>query len=323
MKSGNDMICDNVTIDKNGHLLFAGQDTTVLAKKYGTPLYLLDENKIREKCRIYTSALNKYFGPSSLPLYAGKALCFKKIYDIVGSEGMGADVVSSGEIYTAFSAGFDMSKTFFHGNGKTDKDIAFAMDHKVGYFICDNIDELHAIDTEAEKRNIRQKILLRITPGIDPHTHAKISTGKVDSKFGAAIETGQAEELLSSALSIKNVSVEGFHCHIGSQIFEFDPFADAARIMLQFIADMENKYQYETVILNLGGGMGVRYTKDDPVIDYDKNIMMISNIIKAHCDSLKIKIPAICLEPGRSIVADAGMTLYTVQRSEEHTSELQ
>ena len=312
-----EMICDNISVNNEGHLVFANQDTVSLAKEYGTPLYLLDENKIQEKCRIYTTAMHKYFNESSMPLYAGKALCFKKIYSIIGREGMGADVVSSGEIHTVASAGFDMSKTFFHGNGKTDQDITYAMEHQVGYFICDNIDELKAVDEEARDRCIMQKVLLRITPGIDPHTHEKINTGRVDSKFGAAIETDQAEELFAAALAMKNIVIEGFHCHIGSQIFEFKPFGDAAEIMLKFIADMQQKYHYEIKSLNLGGGMGVRYVKEDPIIDYDANIKRISEIIKERCTVLNIKVPTIYMEPGRSIVADAGMTLYTVQSVKE------
>lgn len=306
------MICDNLSINEKGNLCFAGHDTIVLAAKYGTPAYIMDERKIREKCRIYKKAMSEYFGGASMPLFASKSLCFKRIYEIMREEGMGIDVVSSGELYTALQAGFDVKNAYFHGNNKTDFDIAFAMDNGIGCFVCDNADELEAIDREAEKRGIKQRVILRLTPGIDPHTHAKISTGKVDSKFGAAIETGQAKELCELALKKENVFLQGFHCHIGSQIFDYKPFCDAAIIMINFIAQMKNELSFETEILNLGGGMGVKYIESDPEIDYAANIKGIADLIKTECNNKNIKMPTILMEPGRSIVADAGLTLYTV-----------
>ena len=252
-----------------------------------------------------------------MPHYASKALCFKKIYKIASEENMGIDVVSSGELYTALKAGFPMEKVFFHGNNKTDFDINFAIENKIGYFVCDNLYELEAIDKIAENHGIIQKILLRLTPGIDPHTHVKISTGKVDSKFGIAIETGQAEDAVKIALSKKNVNLCGYHCHIGSQTFDIEPFADGAEIMLKFIAHIKEVCGYEAEILNLGGGMGVKYVDDDPEIDYAKNIHDIAEVIEEKCNSLNISFPVILMEPGRSIVADAGMTLYTVGSTKE------
>ena len=306
------MICDNLSINEKGNLCLAGHDTVELARKYGTPAYIMDERKIREKCRIYKKAMAEYFGAGSMPLFASKALCFKRIYEIMREEEMGIDVVSSGEIYVASKAGFDLSRAFFHGNNKTDADIAYAMEQGVGYFVCDNEDELEAIDREAGKRGIRQKILLRLAPGIDPHTHAKISTGSVDSKFGAAIETGQAEKFCISALNKKNIVLKGFHCHIGSQIFECEPFCDAARIMADFIADIKKKTGFEAELLNLGGGMGVRYVEADPEPDYAGNIKAVSVVLKERCEFWGLKMPVVLMEPGRSIVADAGLTLYTV-----------
>lgn len=306
------MICDNIKINEKGNLEFAGFDTVELAKKYGTPSYITDERKIREKCRIYKSAMTEFFGGDSMPLFASKSLCFKRIYEIMREENMGIDVVSPGELYTAVKAGFPMEKAYFHGNNKTDFDVSFAMDNGIGHFVCDNEDELDAIDSEAKRRNIKQRIILRLTPGIDPHTHEKISTGKVDSKFGVAIETGQAKELTKLALSKENIILDGFHCHIGSQIFDCEPFCDAAKIMVGYISQVRKELNYETKILNLGGGMGVRYVESDPVIDYAENIKKIAEFVKAECEKNNIKMPTVLMEPGRSIVADAGMTLYTV-----------
>ncbi len=306
-------LCENIGIDAiKGHLTFAGRDTVELAKRYGTPLYLIDEDYIRKMCRTYAKAMRDAFDSYSIPLFASKSLCFKKIYGIMDSEKMGVDVASPGELFTAVRAGFSPENIVFHGNNKTDDDIVFAISHNVGCFVCDNREELAAIDKFARKIGIRQRIMIRVTPGIDPHTHAKINTGKVDSKFGAAIETHQAEELTSYALSLANIDLAGFHCHIGSQIFDFEPFCDAAKIMLKFIAHINRSLGYNTRYLNLGGGMGVRYTTGDPEIDYRANILAIGKIVKEECRRLRIRQPHIFMEPGRSIVAAAGMTLYTV-----------
>ncbi len=306
-------LCENIGIDQmKDHLTFAGRDTVELAKRYGTPLYLIDEEYVRKMCRTYSSAMKEAFDDKSMPLFASKALCFKKIYDIVGSEKIGADVASPGELFTAIRAGFMPEDIVFHGNNKTDDDIVFAISNHVGCFVCDNREELECIDRTARSAGIRQRIMIRVTPGIDPHTHAKINTGRVDSKFGAAIETHQAEDLTAHALTLKNIDLCGFHCHIGSQIFDFDPFCNAARIMLKYIADIKENLGYTARYLNLGGGMGVRYTVNDPDIDYRENILAIGKIVKDECKRLGIRQPHIFMEPGRSIVAAAGMTLYSV-----------
>ena len=311
------MLYKNLSVTENGHLAFGGYDTAELAARFGTPLMVMDEAVIRNRCREYLQAAADYLPAGSLPLYASKALSLKRIYEIIKEEGMGIDVVSSGELYTAAKAGFPMEKVYFHGNSKTDADIAFAMDHNLGCFVCDNEDELNAINSEAGRRGIRQKILLRLTPGIDPHTHEKINTGRIDCKFGAAIETGQAEALILSALSKENIDLQGYHCHIGSQIFDHAPFCDAAVMMLEFIARINRDHGFCAKVLNLGGGMGVPYTEADSTISYATNIQNIGKLISQTCDRLGIPAPAILLEPGRSIVADAGMTLYNVTSIKE------
>ncbi len=306
------MICNNITVGSNGNLFFAGQDTVELAKKYSTPLYLMDEERIRHNCRIYAEAMKKYFGGKALALYASKAASFAKIYSIVKEEGLGIDVVSSGEIFTALKAGFPLEKAYFHSNNKTDFDIAYAIDNGIGYFVVDNVEELDAIERIAGEKNIKQKILLRLTPGIDPHTYEAVATGKVDSKFGSAIETGQAKEITKYTLTLKNVILDGFHCHVGSQVFDSDVFLRASEIMLEFIAEIYAECSYMVPQLDLGGGYGVKYVEDDPEIDIDANIKQVAEHINAKCFSLNIPVPEIHMEPGRSIVADAGMTLYTV-----------
>ena len=306
------MLSNNITIGKNGHLYFGGHDTVSLAKKYGTPLYVMDELRIRENMRMYLRAFADHFGSGSYPMYASKANSFKRIYEIADEEGMGIDVVSSGEIYTAMIAGFPMEKSCFHGNNKTDDDISFAMDAGVGCFVVDNWEEIDAINSIAGRKGKVQPVLLRLTPGIDPHTYAAVSTGKVDSKFGTAIETGQAKEMVKRTLALPNISLKGFHCHVGSQVFGENIYERASDVMLKFIAECRDSFGFEAERLDMGGGYGVRYTEQDDSLDIPSAIGSVAAHIKEKCAELGISMPKISMEPGRSIVADAGMTLYTV-----------
>ena len=290
------ILSENVTM-QDGSLHFAGMSVDSLADKYSTPLYLMDEDRIRKNCREYKAALDEVFGCGSMALYASKAASFKAIYGIIAEEGLGADVVSPGEIHTAVLAGFPMEKAYFQGNNKTDWDIEYAMDCGVGYFVCDNKEEVEAIDLIARKRGIRQKILLRLTPGIDPHTYAAVATGKVDSKFGTAIETGQAESILAYTLGLDGIELIGFHCHVGSMVFDSDVFIRSAEIMLGFIADMKKKYGYTAKELDLGGGYGVRYVEAQPKISISENIRLLGDYIKDCCGRLGIELPKILLEP--------------------------
>ncbi len=303
-------ICENLS-EKDGRLYFAGMDTAELAKKYGTPLYLMDEDRIREKCRIYKTAMQRCFAAGSAPLYASKACSFAQIYRIMADEGLGIDVVSCGEIFTAKKAGFALQNAYFHSNNKTDADIAYAMDNGLGHFVADNVEEVKAVEREAAARGIVQKLMLRITPGIDTHTYEAVNTGKVDSKFGSAIETGQAEDIMIFTLQQPHIELEGFHCHVGSQVFGEDVFERAAVIMLEFMAEMQQKHGFKAKVLDLGGGYGVRYTESDPFLDIEAKIESVADAVHAACGRLGIEEPVVMLEPGRGIVADAGLTLYT------------
>ncbi|MBE6594145.1 MAG: diaminopimelate decarboxylase, partial [Ruminococcaceae bacterium] len=298
--------------NEKGHLTIGGMDAVELAHRFGTPAYVLDESVIRANCREYLNAARREFGEDALPLYASKALCFTGIYKLAAEEGMGIDCVSGGELYTAKRAGFPAERIYFHGNNKTDRDIKDAMDIGVGRFVVDNADELCAVSAEATKRGIRQGILLRITPGIDPHTHKAVVTGNIDSKFGSAIATGQAMDIVKKALGSSGIELIGLHCHIGSQIFDTEPFYDAADIMIRFIADIKRECGYEIRELNLGGGFGVKYTEYDREISYSAAIADVARIVRSFCAEHKITMPRVILEPGRSLVAAAGATLYTV-----------
>ncbi len=307
----NEMICKNLKREK-GELLFAGMSISSLAKKYGTPLYLYDENRVREKCRAYLDAVKEGFGDSAEVLYASKAASFKRLYEIMREEGMGIDVVSRGEIYAASAAHFPLEKAYFHSNNKTDEDIIYAIERGVGHFVVDNAEELYAIDEIARKKGVRQSVLLRITPGIDPHTYAAVATGKVDSKFGSAIETGQAMEITELALSLQNIELSGFHCHVGSQLFDEEVYLMTGAVMLEFIRDVKDRLGYMAKQLDLGGGFGVRYIASQPELDIKKTVLAIADFMKKKAYEIGIELPNISLEPGRSIVADAGLTAYTV-----------
>ncbi|MBR3083025.1 MAG: diaminopimelate decarboxylase [Oscillospiraceae bacterium] len=305
-------VCENIAVGADGRLSFAGQSVRALAEEYGTPLYLMDEDRIRHNCRVYLDAFRRCFRTGSMPLYASKASSFRRIYQIMAEEGMGVDVVSAGEIYTAAQAGFDMGKAYFHGNNKTPEDIAFSMEQGVGWIVIDCAGELEAVEAEAARRGIRQKALLRITPGIDPHTYEAVATGRVDSKFGTPIETGQAEALLIQTLQCPHIELTGFHCHVGSQVFGEDVFERTTEVMLCFMAEMRSRHGYTAQQLDLGGGYGVRYVDTDPALDIGAKIERVASTLKALCASLDYPEPLMLMEPGRSIVADAGMTVYRV-----------
>lgn len=306
------MLCDSYGVNEKGHFTLGSVDTVTLAEKYQTPLYVVDENLIRLRMRTYKEATEKYFGGQSGIHYASKAFSCKEIYRIAADEGIGVDVVSIGELYTAVSAGFPADMICYHGNNKTDDDIRTALSLNVGEFMVDSFEELAVLDALAGSFGKRQRIMLRLTPNIDPHTQKAISTGELDSKFGTPIETGQAEKLTKLALSLKNVELEGFHSHIGSQTFETQPFIDQADVMFEFAAKMRDILGFEAKKINLGGGFGVAYTDADPKIDYVKNISEIGVRIDLLCNKYSLKKPSVFMEPGRSIVADAGVTLYTV-----------
>ena len=236
---------------------------------------------------------------------------------IVASEGDGLDVVSIGELYTAVKAGFPMEKVGFHGNNKTDEELEYALKVGVGHIIVDNISELHRLEKIAEKSNSQPKIMFRIKPGIDAHTHDFVKTGQIDSKFGFALETGEAFEAVKEAVSCKNVKLVGLHCHIGSQIFDIAPFEEAAKVMLRFIAKIKNELGYKIEGLNLGGGFGIKYVDDNDPKPFELYLEKVSEVVKNECKSLGIDLPKMFIEPGRSIAGPAGITLYTVGARKE------
>ena len=310
-------VSENLNVNERGHLTISGIDTVELAEKYGTPLYVMDEQLIRKNCRSFKNSIDKFYGGNGLVCYASKAFSCIEMCRIIKDEGIGLDVVSIGELYTALKAGFDCDKIGFHGNNKTDEELDFAVENKVGHIIVDNIDELKRLNKIAEEKNVTVNIMFRIKPGIDAHTHDFVKTGQIDSKFGFALETGEAFEAVKNALEHKNINLRGLHCHIGSQIFDIAPFEEAARVMLNFIAKIKNELGYEIKELNLGGGFGIKYMdKDDPV-PYETYMERVSGVVHQCCKELQINLPAMFIEPGRSIAAPAGITLYKVGARKE------
>lgn len=308
---------DCLNVNSNGHLTIGGCDTVELAKEYGTPLYVLDENVIRNTIRSYVNSFKKFYDGNGMPLYASKALSCKALCRIAKEENIGLDVVSGGEIYTAVQAGFPMEKVHFHGNNKTADEIRFAIDSKVGKFVVDNLYELELLNKIAAEKNVVANISFRIKPGVDAHTHNFIRTGQIDSKFGFALETGEAYEAVKKALTYDNVALKELHCHIGSQIFDIDPFVTAAEIMIDFMGKIKNELDVVITELNLGGGFGIMYTNDDEPVPYENYMEKVSVAVKSKCNEHGLPVPFIYIEPGRSVVGEAGITLYTVGGKKE------
>ncbi len=305
-------VSDNLSVNKQGNLAIGGVDTVMLAKKYGTPLYVMDEDRIRRDCRIFQKSMEKYYDGQGLVCYASKAFSCKEIYRVMQSENMGIDVVSGGELYTAIKAGFDVSKACFHGNNKTNEELQMALEYGVGRIVVDNIYEMETLNRFAAEKGVSAPILLRIKPGVDAHTHNFIRTGQIDSKFGFALETGEAFDAVKKALAYENLELRGLHCHIGSQILDTQGFTAAAEVMMEFIKQLKTELDYETQDLNLGGGFGICYTEADDPIPYDEYMKDVAQVINGFCEANQIKRPFILIEPGRSIAAPAGITLYTV-----------
>ncbi len=310
-------VSDNLNVNEKGHLTIGGIDTVDLAKEYGTPLYVMDEQVVRKNLRRFHESMQKYYGGRGEVHYASKAFSCLEMCRIVASEGDGLDAVSIGELYTAVKAGFPMDKVGFHGNNKTNDELEYALDCGVGHIIVDNISELHRLEKIASEKGVKANIMFRIKPGIDAHTHDFVKTGQIDSKFGFALETGEAFEAVKEAIACENVSLEGLHCHIGSQIFDIDPFVEAAKVMLGLIAKIKNELGYEIKGLNLGGGFGIKYLNEHDPVPFEAYLEKVSAVVKSECERLNVNQPVIYIEPGRSIAAPAGITLYTVGARKE------
>ena len=306
------MYTDSFNVNEKGELTIGGISAVSLAEEFGTPLYVMDEDKIRDICRTYHDAINKYYDGNGLVLYASKAFCCKHICRVVNEEGLGLDVVSAGELYTAIASGFPKEHIYFHGNNKSYEELEMAVEHQIGCVIVDNEGELLMLEEICKKKEQKMRVMFRVKPGVEAHTHEFIRTGQLDSKFGVALEGGEAFELIKKAILLSYVEVIGVHCHIGSQIFECSPFELAAERMMHLVAKVKKELRFELRQLNLGGGFGIQYEKEDDPVPYDAYIQSVSEVVKRIANEEGISLPYILMEPGRSIVGAAGSTLYTV-----------
>jgi diaminopimelate decarboxylase len=305
-------VSDCLNFNDQGHLTFAGCDTVQLAEVYGTPLYVMDETTIRETLRAYKRSIDDNYPNGGMVAYASKACSFMEMYRIVMQEGCGADVVSGAELYTAMQVKFPAERLYFHGNNKTDAELRLALEYGVGRIVVDNPTELKALSDIAVKMGKTANIFLRITPGIDAHTHSFVKTGQIDSKFGFTLENGDALRGVIDAIHSPNIVVKGLHCHIGSQIFDEQPFIHAGEVMLEFMNEIRQATGETLPELNLGGGFGIAYTSDDQPKACGEYMGLVASAIKACAEKLEYPFPYIVVEPGRSVVAPAGITLYTV-----------
>ena len=297
---------------KDNVLHIGGVNTLDLVKKYKTPLYVFDEELIRNKCREYIKSF-KVKENGNKVAYAGKAFLTKYMCKLVCEEGLCLDVVSGGELYTAYKAGMPMENILFHGNNKTVDEVKLGIELGVGRFVVDNFYELDLIEKFCLENNKTQKIYFRVTPGIDAHTHKYIRTGQIDSKFGFALINGDFYKAVEKVKQYKNIELVGIHAHIGSQIFEIKPFLDEVEIMLKLLKEVnENNDDINLTEVDLGGGIGVYYTKDDKPKTITEFCEAIINKADEVCEELNIKRPTLLIEPGRSLVANAGSTIYTV-----------
>jgi diaminopimelate decarboxylase len=300
------------TMEIKNNTLYIGKVSTVdLAKKFGTPLYVIDEDLVRKQCKRYYKAFNVKESGNRVA-YAGKAFLTLAMCQIINSEGLCLDVVSGGELYTALKSGFPMEKIYFHGNNKTIEEIEMGVNLGVGRFVVDNFHEIDKINTVAKENNKIQKILLRITPGIEAHTHEYIKTGQIDSKFGFTMLEHNTMNAVKKAIELSNIDFKGLHCHIGSQIFDTKPYEDEVEIMLSIVKSIRDEIGYEVTELDLGGGFGIYYKTGDSPKKIEDFCEVILNKAEDVGKELQIKIPNLVIEPGRSIIGNAGNTLYTV-----------
>ncbi|MEH7545673.1 diaminopimelate decarboxylase [Neobacillus vireti] len=303
-------------VNKNGNLEIGGVDAVELARQYGTPLYVYDVALMRERARGFKQTFDD-LNVTAQVAYASKAFSTVAMIQLAEEEGLSLDVVSGGELYTAIVAGFPVERIHFHGNNKSREELEMALEHKIGCIVVDNFFELNLLKELCREKNATVNILLRVTPGIEAHTHDYILTGQEDSKFGFDLQNGQAEEALKMAIECNSFNCLGLHCHIGSQIFETTGFLLAAKKIVEKLEQWKNELSFVAKVLNLGGGFGIRYTKEDEPILPSQYVREIITEVKHLTEQHSLIMPEIWIEPGRSLVGDAGITLYQVGSSKE------
>jgi diaminopimelate decarboxylase len=299
---------DTAGLTPDGHLALAGCDLVELAAEFGTPLYVYDEATIRGRAAAYRDGLSAAYDRQSLVCYAGKAYCAPWLLRVIDDEGLGLDVVSGGELYAAQASGFPSARIYFHGNNKGEDELAFALELHVGRIVVDNVEEIERVSRLAVERGVRQAVLLRVAPGVEAHTHAHINTGVLDTKFGLSIHTGAAEAGARAILNAPGLDLVGLHAHIGSQIFELEPYCQT----IERLFTLAERVGFELRELSPGGGFGMRYTADDEPISPADVTRAIADAVRSAAQTHSAALPSLTIEPGRSIVGPAGVAVYRV-----------
>lgn len=307
--SGLTLFPSTAEVNNQGHLAIGGCDTVQLAADFGTPLYLFDESDLRRKCAEFKAEFGQRYADTTV-IYAAKAFINRALALILKEEGLGLDVVSAGELSIAQSVGFPMDKVYFHGSNKSAEEIRLAIKWHIGRIVVDNFHELAMLGKMAEEPGYTPDILLRLSPGIDPHTHRYIATGIIDSKFGFPLSSG--EEAVAQAMSAPNLNLVGLHFHIGSLIFDTEPYQQAIDVTLNFAVEMKRKYGFELKEINVGGGFAIQYTPDSPAPHTNVYAEAIASRIIGKCRELGLALPQLIIEPGRAIAGRAGVALYKV-----------
>ncbi len=302
---------EGTRIDQQGHLRIGGCDSIELASSFGTPLYVFDEVTLRQKCREFRDEFVKRY-PQSLVIYASKAFAHPAVARILSEEGLGMDVVSGGELAVAQAVSFPAKKIYFHGNNKSRAELEQAVDFRIGRVVVDGFNELDLLEEVAAERGLVQDILLRISPGVDAHTHANITTGILDSKFGFPLQNGQAEEAVKMAICRQHLNLVGLHCHIGSQVFEVEPYVEAVKVMLGFASEMRRNLGFELMEFSPGGGFAVQYVAECPAPPASTYAEAIAATVLSACKEMHVTPPRLVIEPGRALVGQAGVALYSV-----------
>ncbi len=302
--------------NEDDHLTLGGCDAVELAREFGTPLYVFDEADLRATCQEFLREFRRRHRQSSV-VYAAKAYIGRALAALLAEEGLGLDVVSGGELAIARSVDFPMERVDFHGNNKSAQELREALEAGVGRIVVDNFHELLLLNDAAQALGRRQKVLLRVTPGVDPHTHAHISTGALDSKFGLPLAGGRAEEALVEALAAPGLEVVGLHCHVGSQIFEKEVYAKAIAIVVEFASRMRQRHGLELREFSPGGGFAIQYTREAPAPGITQYADTVVGTLKEECRKHSLPLPKLSVEPGRSLVGRAGVALYRVGSTKE------
>jgi diaminopimelate decarboxylase len=305
------MFLGSQRVNEQGHLEIGGCDAVELAQRFGTPLYVMDEALIRDNCRRYVQAFRSRY-PNVEVAYASKAFLCAAMAKLVESEGLYMDVASGGELYTARVARFPAERLVFHGNNKSLRELEEALDYGVGRIVVDNMEELERLSRLASESGRTADILIRSTPGIDPHTHRRISTGQEDSKFGLGVKSGAALRAIRRALELPGIRFRGIHCHLGSQLFGLETYDEAIEVMVGFLRTIRDETGREAEELNLGGGLGIRYLPEHQAPGIEEFAERVTGEIRRRCEEFGVSLPRLGLEPGRSLVGEAGTTLYEI-----------